>query len=298
MLLRYWIIIWGLGLAWGSSFYFNAILLREIGPLSVSMGRVGVGALGCWLWVLVSGRSMRVQLPVLASLFVFGLFQYALPLAIYPFAQQAITSSAAGIINAMTPIMVVIVSHFWPGGERATAQKTVGVAVGFAGIVLLMLPSARGIGDWALWALCLAMLAPLCYGIGLNYIRRFAGMDRAVMTAWSLILATLFIAPLALWREGVPVITQTETWIALAVIGFVLTSMAFLVMFWLLPRVGGTTASTLTFIAPLSAVLLGVLLLNEHLTVYHLIGMLAIFAGLLLIDGRLWRRVRRRTPKA
>lgn len=293
MPLRYWAIIVTLGLGWGASFYFNAVLLREIGPLSVSMGRVGIGALGCWFWVFVRRIPVRIDRGMLGPLFVFGLFQYAMPLAIYPVAQQAVTSSAAGIVNAMTPIMVVIVSHFWPGGERATPAKTAGVMVGFAGIVVLMVPSAQGLSDSAIWALLFAMLAPLCYGISVNFIRRFSGIDLTVMTAASLSMATLFISPLALWREGVPVITRPETWFALAAIGLVLTSAAFVTLFWLLPRVGGTTASTITFIAPVSAVLLGVLLLGEHVLVWHLAGLAGIFCGLLLIDGRLVRWLRR-----
>lgn len=293
MPLRYWAIIVTLGLGWGASFYFNAVLLREIGPLSVSMGRVGIGALGCWFWVFMRRIPVRIGRGMLGPLFVFGLFQYAMPLAIYPVAQQAVTSSAAGIVNAMTPIMVVIVSHFWPGGERATPAKTAGVMVGFAGIVVLMVPSAQGLSDSAIWALLFAMLAPLCYGISVNFIRRFSGIDLTVMTAASLSMATLFISPLALWREGVPVITRPETWFALAAIGLVLTSAAFVTLFWLLPRVGGTTASTITFIAPVSAVLLGVLLLGEHVLVWHLAGLAGIFCGLLLIDGRLVRWLRR-----
>lgn len=293
MPLRYWAIIVTLGLGWGASFYFNAVLLREIGPLSVSMGRVGIGALGCWFWMFMRRIPVRIGRGMLGPLFVFGLFQYAMPLAIYPVAQQAVTSSAAGIVNAMTPIMVVIVSHFWPGGERATPAKTAGVMVGFAGIVVLMVPSAQGLSDSAIWALLFAMLAPLCYGISVNFIRRFSGIDLTVMTAASLSMATLFISPLALWREGVPVITRPETWFALAAIGLVLTSAAFVTLFWLLPRVGGTTASTITFIAPVSAVLLGVLLLGEHVLVWHLAGLAGIFCGLLLIDGRLVRWLRR-----
>ena len=102
--------------------------------------------------------------------------------------------------------------------------------------------------------------------------------------------ATIFIAPVALTVEGVPQITQTETWLALLIIGFVLTSAAFIALFWLLPRVGPTNTSTVTFIAPIFAVLLGAWLLGEQVLPEHLMGMAAIFLGLLLIDGRLFRR--------
>lgn len=294
MALRYWFVILLLGLAWGSSFFFNEILLREVGPLSVSMIRIGLGAVGCWAWVLARRIPVSFSKAQLAMLCVFGIVQYALPFTLYSVAQLGITSSAAGIINAATPIMVVIVSHFWPGSERATVAKSAGVAIGFVGILILMLPSARGQGDNALWGLLVALGPALCYALSVNIVRRFTGVDRAVLTAWSLTFGGLLIAPLALSMEGVPVITQPETVFAALFIGFALTSVAFIVMFWLIPIVGGTTASTLTFIAPISAVLLGVLVLNETLEPAHKLGMAIIFVSLLIIDGRITKVLRGR----
>ncbi len=290
MHIRNWALILLLGIAWGSSFFFNEILLRELGPMWVSLGRVGIGALGCWIWLLVTWQKVSIPRAAVLPLLTFGVFQYAVPLTVYPFTQQFITSSAAGIVNAMTPIMVVIVGHFWTGAERVTPQKTMGVLVGFAGIVILVFPSLRGQGDSAAWALIVTMIAPLCYGVALNLMRMMDGMNRVLLTAWSLTFGTLLIAPISFATEGVPVITQTETWMALGIIGFVLTSAAFILLFWLIPQVGGTTASTITFIAPISAVLLGVLILSETLTWMQLVGMAVIFVGLLLIDGRLIRR--------
>lgn len=293
---RYWAIIFVLGIGWGASFYFNEILLRELGPISVSMGRVGLGALGCWVYVIATGGYIPVTTGRLGALFFLGSLQYAIPFAIYPVAQQYITGGAAGIINALMPIMVVIVSHVWPGGEKATLAKSLGVICGFAGIVVMALPRVGQGG--AFWGLMLAALAPVCYALAINYNRRFAQLNPAAIAAWGLTGATVLITPVALWAEGTPVITRSETWVALAVIGFVLTSASFIAVYWMLPRVGATNFSTVTFIAPISAVLLGVVLLGEEIGVPHILGMAAIFAGLLLIDGRVLRLAGRdRQPK-
>jgi len=292
MTLRYWLVIFLLGMGWGSSFFFNEILLRELGPISVGLGRVGMGAVGCWIWLFARRTPWAVPRAAFGQLAVFGAVQYAIPLTIYPVMQQFITSSAAGIVNAITPIMVVLVSHVWPAGERATPLKSVGVVFGFLGIVVMTVPSFQGQGASNPWALIATMAAPLCYGVALNLLRRMDAMDRTVLTAWSLTFGALLIAPLALWAEGAPVITMAETWRALVIIGFVLTSASFIVLFWLIPIVGGTTASTITFIAPISAVLLGVLVLNEDIGIFHIAGMALIFAGLLFIDGRLMRLFR------
>lgn len=288
---RYWALIFVLGIGWGSSMFFNEILLRELGPFQTGLGRVGFGALGCWLWLAASGKIGKVSPAFLLDAAIFGLLQYAVPLTIFPAAQQVITSGEAGIINALTPVMVVIVSQLWPGGERAIWLKSLGVAAGFAGIFTLALPALDEGAGSHFSALLFCMLAPLCYGFAVNWFRRFGRTDPAVITAWSLLAGTLALTPVVLATEGVPVIHETATWGALFFIGFVLTAASFILLFWLLPRVGATTTSTITFITPVSAVTLGILFLGEVLTTAHIAGMALIFLGLLFIDGRIMRHV-------
>jgi len=294
--MRYWAVILLLAAGWGSSFFFNEILLRELGPLMVGLGRVSFGALGCWIWLLgqktVRGGKLGFGGVSLLVLILFSAFQYAIPLTVYPLTQQYITSSAAGIVNALTPIMVVIVSHLWPQGEKMTFLRSIGVLFGFFGIVLLALPSLQGQGESDPWALFATVSAPVCYAVALNLIRWLDKMDRVLLTTWSLTFATLMLVPAAFMVEGLPVITQAETWYALFTIGFLLTSAAFILLFWLIPKVGGTTASTITFIAPVASVLLGVLILNEQLLPIQYAGMGVIFLGMVFVDGRMLRGLR------
>ncbi|WP_284163733.1 DMT family transporter [Frigidibacter sp. SD6-1] len=293
MPIRCWLLILTLGILWGGSFLMNAVLLRELGPLTVSLGRVGVGAMGCWAWVWISGRAARLPPRTVGGLFLLGIVFFAIPFALYPVAQRHLPSGVAGIVNAMTPVLVVIVSHLWPGGERAMAARALGVATGFAGIVLLSLPYI-GAGQMpALWAILTALLAPVCYGIATNLARRFRTLDPSVLAAWSLSGAALFILPLALIFDGMPRITRAETWGALLTIGLLLTSVGFTLFYWLLARAGATATSTVTFVAPISAVALGVHVLGEPVLWQHLAGMAVIFAGLLMIDGRLVSWLRR-----
>ncbi|MEZ5913594.1 MAG: DMT family transporter [Paracoccaceae bacterium] len=293
MPVRYWLLILLLGIGWGSSMFFNEILLRELGPLQTGLGRVGLGAVGCWLWLLLSGKVKPVSWRFLRDATVFGVLQYAIPLSVFPMAQRVITSGEAGIINAMTPVMVVMVSHVWPGGERAIWRKSLGVAAGFAGIVVLALPALHSDVSGEFGALLFCMIAPFCYGLAVNWFRRFHGVDPTTITAWSLMIGAVALAPVAIGLEGMPVIRHAETWVALVFIGFALTALAFILLFWLLPRVGATTTSTITFITPVSAVSLGVLFLGERLTTAHFGGMALIFVSLLLIDGRVVARLMR-----
>lgn len=289
MELRYWLMVAGLGILWGTSFSLNEILLREIGPLTVSLGRVALGAAFCWAFILLSGRKISFPQGKTLRLILLALANFAVPLALFPVAQQHLASGVAGVINGLTPAAVVLISQVWPGGEKANLAKYMGVVFGFAGIYLLSVPSFQTGASSEFWALIIALAAPICYGIALNLMRGFDGFDTTLLVSFALAMATLVMIPTALLFEGWPVITQTVTWLSLGWIGFIATGFAFIGLYWLVPRVGGANMSTATFIAPLAAIALGVLLLDEVLVFYHVLGMIAILFGMLAIDGRVIR---------
>jgi len=219
-----------------------------------------------------------------------GVMMFAVPFAVYPIGQQYVASGIAGIVNALTPVMVVIVSHFWPGGERATLLKSLGVLAGFLGISLLTVRAFASQEQSQVWGTLLIVLAPVSYAIAMNYIRRLYSINVTVVLAWSFSFATLFMLPITGFIEGLPTSLSLVTWVAIAFLGCILTGASFLVAFRILPRAGATKTSTVTFIAPVSAVLIGYFVLQEELGVLHFAGMGAIFLGLLLIDGRLFKR--------
>ena len=287
---RDWILIIVLGIGWGTTFFFNEVLLREIGPLAVSFARVATAALFCWAWVLLTGRRAWPGAAALPGLAVMGTLMFAMPFAIYPIGQQYVASGVAGIVNALTPVMVVIVSHLWPGGEKATFHKSLGVVAGFLGIVLLTLPAMSEGDSTRLFGTVFIVLAPVCYAIAMNYVRRFKAIETEVMVAWAFSFAALLMLPVAFFGEGLPQAVSAATWAAIAVLGCVLTGASFLAAFRILPRAGATKTSTVTFIAPISALVIGYFVLREDLGTLHFAGMAAIFLGLFLIDGRLFRR--------
>ncbi|GGA60544.1 DMT family transporter [Pelagibacterium lentulum] len=298
MATRDWLLVLFLGAIWGSSFIFNAVLIRELGPLWVSAGRVGVAAAASWIFFLALRKPKITDLGLIAKLALLGIFSYALPFALFPLGQTALASGVAAILNAMTPIMTVIVSHFWVGGERATPYKIAGVFAGLAGVVILSLPALGNGGESHIWAIGLCLLATFCYAVSLNWSRNFSGIDATTIATIALTGATAAAVPAALIFEGVPQIEQPQTWLAILGIGLLPTFVAFQVMYRILPRIGATNFSATTFIAPISTILLGIAILGEIVLPTHLLGMLAIFAGLLMIDGRLprWIGMQRRRP--
>jgi drug/metabolite transporter (DMT)-like permease len=206
-----------------------------------------------------------------------------------------VASSIVGVINGLTPMTTVIISQFWPGGEKATWNKSIGVLIGFLGAIILASPSLGEGASAQIVGLLAALGATICYALTLNYARRFREVDSTVVASASLTGAALVSIPVALLFSGIPVITRPETWGALFGIGVFSTSFSFLLVYWLLPRVGATNISLNTFITPISAIILGVIILHERFEAAHIIGIAVIFLALVFMDGRLVKWMRR-TP--
>lgn len=293
MAARDWIWVFLLGGIWGSSFLFNAVLIRELGPLWVSAGRVAVGAVGVWLFVALRSKPLPSGWGQYAHFVVFGVVSYAIPFALFPLAQQSLASGVAAILNATTPIMTVAVSQIWIGGEKATANKVAGVLAGLVGVTTLSSPMLGSGEPSALWAIGACLLATVCYAVSLNYARSFIRADPTVTAAGALTGASLAAAPAAFLFEGAPHLASAEGWTALLGIGLLATAFAMQLFFRILPRIGATNASVVTIIAPVSAAILGALFLGEKLSLAHFAGFAFIAVGLALINGK-WFRLRRR----
>jgi len=289
---RDWLIIVILGLGWGTSFYFMEILLDDFGPYTIGFLRVGTAALTCWAVLFATGRARAVAPGSWGAVFLIGAVMFALPMSAFPLAQQYLASGIAGIINALTPVIVVIVSHVWPGGERATRLKEIGVIAGFLGIVFITIPEITASENSRVLGVLLCLLAPIGYGVGTNLIRTAKGMDMGVVATWAFTFASVIILPIALVTEGRPGAASGASIASVLILGPLLTGAFFIIAFAILPRVGPTKTSTVTFISPVSAVLMGWLLLSESLQLLHFVGMATIFVGLLFIDGRLMQRAK------
>ncbi len=293
---RDWLIITLLGVIWGSSFLFNAILIRELGPLWVSAGRVGVGAIGSWVFLFALKKPLPRDLKTYLHLFALGTFTYAIPFALFPLSQAYLASGVAAIVNSMTPIMTVIVSHFWIGGEKATWNKSLGIIAGFSGVLILAAPALSEGGTSELWAIGACILATTIYAVSLNWTRIYNHIDPTVIATLALTGAAVSATIMAYFTHGTPSLVTVEGWGALLGIGLLATTLAFQVMYRVLPRIGATNFTVTTFIAPISAIFLGTIILNENLLPVHFLGMGAIFIGLLLIDGRVLKKLHRVKP--
>jgi drug/metabolite transporter (DMT)-like permease len=227
---------------------------------------------------------------VWAAFFGIGLLNNVLPFFLIARGQHQIATGLASILNATTPLFTVLVAHALTPDEKLSARKLVGVIVGFAGAAIMIGPDAlQGLGANALAQLaCLG--GALSYAFAGIYGRRFQrmGVTPLATAAGQVSASTVMMLPLMLlvdrpWTLAMP---HAVTWAAVIGVGLLSTALAYVIYFRILATAGATNLLLVTFLIPVSAILLGVLVLVETLLARHLLGMALIGFGLAFIARR------------
>ena len=291
-----WAMLIALSVLWGGSFFFIGVVVKELPPLTIMMLRVGCAALTLNLVVRFMGQWLPRDPRVWLAFFGMGLFNNVIPQTLIVWGQTQIPSGLASILNATTPLFGVLVAHFFTSDEKMTGKKLAGVIIGFTGVAIMVGPAAlSGLGTH-IWAQVAVLLASVFYGISGVYGRRFKrlGVSPMMTATGQLTASTLMLAPVALmidrsWTLATP---SAATWLAIAGLALLSTALAYLIFFRLLASAGATNLMLVTFLIPISAVLLGSLFLGEQLEAKHFFGMGLIAMGLAAIDGRLVALIR------
>lgn len=285
-----WLLLWTLSLLWGGSFLFNELALAGLPALTVVWGRVGLAALILWGVVRATGAALPPR-RTWPALLVMGFLNNAVPFTLFVLAQGQITGALASVLNAMTPIFTVLVAHLATADEKLTPVRGVGVALGFAGVLAMVLDGGMSGTRLALLA-CLG--AAFSYALASVWGRRFraAGLPPLAtafgqVTASSALMLPVWLAVDRPWALDWP---GWEPVLAVAGLASLSSALAYLIFFRILAQAGATAVSLVTFLIPISAAGLGWLVLGERLETRHLVGLALILAGLAVIDGRLLRR--------
>ena len=289
---------WGmlvtLSIVWGGSFFFQGVAVRELPTLSIVTLRVGMAAITLWIVVLATGRAIPRDPKVWTAFFGMGLLNNVLPFGLIVWGQQTIASGLASILNATTPLFTVLVAGLLLSDERFSSKKIIGTAVGFVGAVVMIGPDALGGIGLDLWAQLACLAGALSYAFAGVFGRRFRamGVDPIVVAAGQVTASTILLAPVATaieqpWTLANP---SATTWAAIVGLAVFSTALAYILYFSILARAGATNLLLVTFLIPITGVLLGWLVLGERLEWIHAAGMALIGVGLVFIDGRLLRR--------
>ena len=288
-----WGMLIALSVLWGGSFFFTGVAVRELPPFTVVFSRVGLAA----LILLIVMRVLRLKVPteprVWTAFFGMGVLNNAVPFSLIVWGQSHIASGVASILNATTPLFTVVVAHWLTADEKMTGGRLLGVIVGLIGAAVMIGGEAlRSIGvDMAAQLACLA--AAGSYAFAGIFGRRFRAMGVSpIATAMGQVTASsLMLLPITLMVDQ-PLRLAMPSGAALgALVGAAALSTAagYILYFRILSTAGATNLLLVTFLIPISAILLGVFVLGETFLLKHAFGMTMIGVGLTAIDGRPWR---------
>ncbi len=289
---------WGmlvlLSLVWGGSFFFYKVLVQALPPLTVVLGRMAIAALALNLWLAARKDRLRASPREWAELIALGAINNALPFCCFAFAEVRIASGLAAILNATTPVFGVLVGLLLRTGAPFTPVRGLAVLFGFLGVMVLIGPSAlHGGGDLASELACL--LAGVSYAFAGFYGRRFGYMGPLKVAAGQTTGATIVMLPLAAWFDRFWTLPAPgpQVWAALLGIALISTAFAYILYFQLLQRADPTDLMLVTFLVPISALILGLLFLSEPVKPQAFGGMAMIGLSLVAIDGRIPARILR-----
>ena len=278
-----------LGIVWGCSFIFIKLGLEFLTPFGVAFGRCALGALALLIYLKIKGLSLVRDRKMIGHLWVVALLLNVIPGIFFAWAETEVTSILAGIINAVTPLMTLIAIMLVSRNEKPTTPQVVGLLLGFLG-VLTVLGAWQGLGDNPLWAILILLAAVTCYGFSFPYSRRFilpAQLAPEVMAATQVTLGAITLLPLFLINgiaESEFLLGPVLAMVALGVFG---SGFAYIWNFTIMRAAGSAIASSVTYVTPLVAVLVGFIFLNEIPHWYEPVGALVVLLGAAIAQGRI-----------
>lgn len=297
---RYLVVLLVLGAIWGSSYLFIKVAVRELPPETVVSGRVLLGALVLLAVLYARGQRLPGGLRVWRDFLVVGIGAVALPFTLISWGEKSISSGMAAILTGATPLFAVLGAAFWTREERLSRSRLVGVGLGFAGVVL-----AVGLKDFSITSensrgQMAVLAAAVCYGLSGLYARRaFRGMPPLIPAAGQLVAGSLVIVPVALIRHGIPGEPSLKVTGAMLALALMCTALAYILLYWLMERIGAVRTVMVTYLMPPFALLYGWVLLDERLGANAILGLLVVLLGILITNGVLrWPALHRPEPAA
>ncbi|HSV65506.1 MAG TPA: DMT family transporter [Mycobacteriales bacterium] len=273
---------------WGSSFLWIKIALEGMSPIQLVLVRLALGA----AVVLVLARLRGLRLPrgraVWSRLLVAATLANALPFWLFAVGERTVDSAVAGVLNGTTPLWTVLVALAARTEARLSPRRLGGLAVGFAGTLVIFEPWDAGT-PIASWGGLACLLAAMCYGVSFVFMGRTLanrGIAPLALSAGQLVAATMVTAAVTPFAGLQPLHLRAGAVAAVAVLGALGTGVAYVLNYRLITDEGATATSTVTYLIPVAAVLLGAVVLAEPITVNVALGMVLVLAGVALAQRR------------
>lgn len=283
-----WAMLILLSIIWGGSFFFYAIAIEGLPTFTIVFLRVSLGSLGLWLTAWAMGLLPLRRPGLWRDFLIMGLINNAIPFSLIVWGQREVASGLAAILNATTPFFTVLAANMLTADEKLSWNRLLGAVIGLSGVAAMMGTDIWGAPGSLISQLAI-IAASVSYGFASVFGRRFATIPPIITAAGQTAGSSLILFPLMLavdmpWRLTPP---PFAIWLAIIGLAVLCTSLAYILFFTILKRSGATNIVLVTFLVPVSAILLGIAFLGETLDSHHIVGIVTIALGLALIDGRL-----------
>ena len=283
MSLKNWLLLIGLSILWGGSFYFIEKSLVLFSFEQVVFFRVLIAAIFILFILLLKKIKILWSGKLWLSFMIMGLLNNVIPFLSITYAQESITASLASLFNATTPIFTAIFAHYLTKDEKLSKLQFIGILIGFLGMVVLLAP--KGFGSFE-FASIFAILGAISYAFAGIFGKTLKGYNPllnvfGMLTSSSIVTYILFYSSIN--SIEITSIVDFKDVVLLAILS---TAIAYVIFFRLLFEIGAVKLLLVTFLIPISASFLGIFLLNEQFTLSLLFGAILIFASLYLINKR------------
>lgn len=285
---KHWALLFYLVVFWGFAFGLIAMALEVFHPVALVWGRLTLGAIvmSCVLFY------KRLRLPTdpvwLLRLLVLSVTGNVLPFVLIAWAEQHVASGEVGLLMALMPITTLVMGHYFLTHEKFTQQRMAGVFLGLAGVALLLGDDwwVYG-GELRLSGQLVTLLATFCYAANGIYAKRLPTIDPVVLSAGSLAIGSIVLLGPAMWiQDWSQSFVLPSAWFALFILGSMATGVATWVYFIVVGEVGPGFLSTINYMIPGVAFLVGIVVLGESAGWPQYTALLLVLSGVWLIQPR------------
>jgi drug/metabolite transporter (DMT)-like permease len=284
-----WIVFLALGFLWGSSYLWIKIGLEGgLPPLTLIAGRLLLGGLFLVTVVAIARQELPRSARMYGHLFAMGVINIVVPFVLITVGEQTIDSALASILNATVPLTVIVLAPMFLPDERITVARVLGLAVGFAGVILLVAPDLVNLGDADMTGELMMLGSSISYGVGNVYARRNVhGLRPMIPALFQVTFAALIVVPLALLvdRPFETVVLTPQAIAAILWLGILGSGLAYLCYFTLLQRWGATRTSMVAYLLPVVGIVLGAIVMGDPVTLNRIAGTALVIAGIALVNS-------------
>lgn len=278
-----------LGITWGSSFFFIKLALISFTPFGIALLRGVLGGVTLLAFSVATKQDFRIARKTFFDLVIVSMLLNSIPGFLFALAETRVSSIIAGMLNATTPLMTVLMIFLIFKEQKINTNQMIGIFVGFVGIIFVSGILTQTIKA-SVEGIILLLLATLCYGLAFPFSRRRisnTGYSSTLMATYQVWLSALLLFPFSFVTDVFEDKFQTSAVLGMLALGIFGTGFAYIWNFRNVQLAGSAIASTVTYISPVIATLLGVIFLNETITLGQVFGGALVVMSALLVQNRL-----------